>query len=630
VDNLFLRRLAVAALLLGFIGIVTHGRTVENGYVLDAVHTVQLNPDVRPETSLGEILSSPYWDPEVHPGRGLYRPLSVLSFQLTRRFWSEPVVSVDHFLDLVLHVSCSLAVLIFLMQMGAQFGPALTLATLFLLHPIQVEAATSLVGRSDLLATLFALLALSLSLARGISIFWTWTGVFVLFLMSLLAKESAPGLILLLPACFAFRESRLGVERARIVRRASGLTVCMALAAGCYLILRQESLGGLLVKEMPIFDQAISGFFELRWRALAFVSVYAQKLTWPLPLQPDYITGVVPAKGFGLHMRAVIGAALIMASVAWPAWAWIRRRSFTRAHLGILLFWIAVAPVSNLVVQIGSPFAERFLYFPLIFLLLATVDLPFWRAISSRSQMLVPKAWPAWVLAAIVFGLMSADRVPDWRNNRSLFLAAATDCPDNYISQFTYGSILIREGRPEDRARAGQAFVEAARILPDAYTPRVALGVVANLQGDELEARMRFEEAYARVAQVTDSEHQTAALNLSRAYRALGEFQRMESLMVPLSEEHPEWDQLQAELADYWLGQNRIGDALIVFERGLKRNPEEKRIWQHVIWAHLKMGQDQLAAERLASAPPGTLTFLFEAQLKREGLSLPELPEAPR
>lgn len=623
VDKLFFRRLAVAAIALGFIGIVVHGRSVENGYVLDAVHTVQHNPHVRPETSLVETFTSPYWDPVVHPGRGLYRPISVLSFQLTRSIWREPVVSVDHFVDLGLHVLCSVALLVFLVQMGAQFGVAFTLAVLFLLHPIQVEAVASLVGRSDLLATLSALLALSLSLARRIPNPWAWIGVFAFSLISLFSKESTVGLVVLLPICYALRASWLGMERSEIVWRASGLTVSLALSAACYLVLRQISLGGLLVDEMPIFNEEISGFFELRWRALAFVSVYAQKLVWPLPLQPDYITGVVPEGGMGLHFRAVLSSVLIVASVAWPVATWVRRRSFTRTHLGILLFWIAMAPVSNLVIQIGSPFADRFLYFPLVFLLLAAVDLPLWRVLSFGSETQVPKLWIVWVVTALGLGALSSQRIPDWKSNRSLFQAGVTDCPDNYISQFSYGQILITGGRLEDREPGRLALLEAARILPDAYTPRTALGVVANLQGDAVEARMRFEEAWDRVAQVNNHEHETAALNLSRAYLALGDLREVESLMVPLSVEHPEWDRLQAYLADYWMSQDRIADALVVFERGLERRPEEKRIWQYIIWAHLWLGQEQLAAERIAAAPPGTLTYPFKVQLEREGLTLP-------
>lgn len=622
-----LRQLAAAALFLGFLGLMIHGLVVKNGYALDAVHIVQMNPDVKVEASLREIFSSPYWDEEAHPGRGLYRPVPVLSYQLTRRLFDEPVVSIEHAFDLGLHLFCSLLLVVFLMQMGARFGVALTLATFFFVHPVQIETIASLVGRCDLLATLFAFLAICLSLSRRVPALGLWPTLFVLFFLSLLSKESTAGLVVLLPACWVAREMWNGAGLAGIWRHALAQFVCLSLAVVCYLVLRQFALGDLLVSEMPLINDGASGFFDLRWRALAYGSLFVQKLVWALPLQPDYLTGVVPVAGTGLNVRATLTGLAMLASAAWPLWTWIRKGSVNRVQLGIVLFWIAMSPVSNLVVQIGTPFAERFLYFPMFFLLLAAIDLPLWQRAQFGSLGSMPKFWPAWAIGLIVLGVLSAQRIPEWKTNRSLFRAAAMDCPDNYTAQFTYGSILYSEGRPEDFERARTAFTEAARIIPGAYTPRVALAAMAQVAGDFEGARTRFEEAYARVGEVSNQEHEVAALNLSRTYLALKEFEKMESLMVPLSYEHPEWDTLQAELAQYWMQTGRISDALIVFERAAARKPHDPGIARYVIWAHLKLGQVEQARALIDSAPTGTMTSQFEQQLENEGLTLPMLSQ---
>ena len=111
------RQLAIATLLLVVLSVGAFGRVVENGYAFDAVPLVQLNPLVRPDASVAAIFSSPYWSPEIAPGRGLYRPLSVLTFQLTRRLQDDPI-ALDHAIDLGLHALCGLALLVFLAQMG--------------------------------------------------------------------------------------------------------------------------------------------------------------------------------------------------------------------------------------------------------------------------------------------------------------------------------------------------------------------------------------------------------------------------------------------------------------------------------------------------------------------------------
>ena len=615
-----LRQIAVAALLLVVLGVATQGRVVANDYAFDATYTVRDNPLVDPDTRLLEIFSSSYWDSEAFVGRGLYRPLSVMSFQLTRRIWDEPV-AVDHALDLGLHVLCSLALLIFLMQMGARLGIAFTLAALFLLHPVQTEVVASLVGRSDLLATLLALLALNFALAWRVSSPLLGIGLFGLFSLSLLAKESTATLVILLPACWASRAFWRGTARAEITRGALFLALSLTLAIACNLALRQAVLGDLVVRDTAEFGDGATGFFELRWRALAFSSLYAQKLLWPHPLLPDYLTGVVPLAGSGLHLRALSGGVMILAGTIWPIWLWLRNRSWTRVQLGILLFWIAIAPVSNLIIQIGTPFGERFLYFPLIFLLLAAVDLPLWRPLPFANLDMGPRFWPVWAALLLVLGIMSSLRIPDWRDNRSLFQAAVRDCPSNYYSQMAYGGMLLRSGRNVyERELALEAFAAAARITPDAYAPWATLGSVAYAERDFRQAISHFEEARIRAS---EQEGEQAILNLSRSYRALQDFGRTESLLVPAAQEHPEWTELQRELGDFLWARGRIPEALAQFENILTTSPHDQTIWRAVLWAHLRLGQREQALQRLESSPPGTINDEFRRQLAGDGLELP-------
>ena len=86
-----LRDLALASLLFGVLAMATHGRVIDNDYAFDATYTVRDNPPVSADTKLVEIFSSSYWDVEAFVGHGLYRPLSVMSFQPTRRIWDEQV-----------------------------------------------------------------------------------------------------------------------------------------------------------------------------------------------------------------------------------------------------------------------------------------------------------------------------------------------------------------------------------------------------------------------------------------------------------------------------------------------------------------------------------------------------------
>ena len=614
---------AVATLGLGLLVLASEGRVIENGYALDAVHTIEQNPNVRADADPASIFSSPYWDAEAFPGRGLYRPLTLLGFHLTRRIQADPV-ALDHATDLGLHLLCGLALLAFLMRMGGSFGVALVLCAIFLVHPVQTEVVASLVGRSDLLATLLALLALDMSLAGSVPAPALGPALFLLSSLSLLAKESTVGLFVILPACWAARAFWQG-ERStsEILRRAALLAIPLGLAIVGNLVLREAVLGDLLVTDTAKIDEGASGFFASRWRALAFVSLYFQKLVWPHPLLPDYLTGVVPRQGPGLHLRAVTSLLLLSISLAWPVRTLRRSRRLSRAQLGVLLFWIAMAPVSNLVLPIGTPFGERLLYFPMIFLLLASLDLPLWRPVGRGQWGKVPRFWPAWLLLIAALGLASARRIPEWRDNRRLFRAAVRDCPGNYYSQVTWGSLLLHEGRPEDRERARRAFLAATRASPDESAAWTALGRMAIAEGDLEAAREFLEKAHERAE---EDELEIATLNLARTYRALGAFAQFESLLVPAAQAHPEALLLQRELGGYWLERGRDREALRIFEGALANAPRDKALWRQVIRLLLRTGQEQKARERLEASPPGTLNYPFRLQLEREGFVLPGAP----
>ena len=112
-------------------------------------------------------------------------------------------------------------------------------------------------------------------------------------------------------------------------------------------------------------------------------------------------------------------------------------------------------------------------------------------------------------------------------------------------------------------------------------------------------------------------------MNLARTYRRLDQLEELEAFIEPVAAAHPDWSELEAELIDYWRSRGRLDQVLAIHERALERDPADQARWRQVIWAELKLGQDQRAAERLAAAPAGTVTELFKLQLRHDGLSLP-------
>src|SRR4051794_21380689 len=140
--------------------------------LLDDIFTVQNNPDFLPPTMKG-VLS--YW-PVFHAGtvneqHGLYIPLTytywgaIATVAQTKSVGPGSLSPIDlnpylfHAGNIVLHTISGLLVFAILRRLLDAEMPACIGALVFLIHPVQVEAVAWISGAKDLLAGMFALIA---------------------------------------------------------------------------------------------------------------------------------------------------------------------------------------------------------------------------------------------------------------------------------------------------------------------------------------------------------------------------------------------------------------------------------------------------------------------------------------
>ncbi|MEK7767234.1 MAG: DUF1736 domain-containing protein, partial [bacterium] len=146
----------------------------------------------------------------------------------------------------------------------------------------------------------------------------------------------------------------------------------MLAAAGIYFILRRRALGTLEPPAWTEYDN-IAGAAPAIDRILTATAALGRHLgllVWPARLSADYSYHQIPLVTSPAE-PAVGLTALAAAGVA--AYAWRRRRDRPEAGLGLLLFAITYAPVSNFLFPIGTLVAERLLYVPSIGFCLFTV-----------------------------------------------------------------------------------------------------------------------------------------------------------------------------------------------------------------------------------------------------------------
>lgn len=473
-----------AALLLTLLSLVVFGRTVFFDFVYfdDDVYVTH-----NPEVISGLTLHGLRWAfTTVHAG--FWQPLTWLSLMLDAQIFGLNAGGF-HGTNVALHVANTVLLFIVVKALTGAFARSLAVAALFAVHPIHVESVAWVTERRDLLFTTFGLVAVGAylryvrrpSLGAMVFIVLAQTG-------SLMAKQMLVTLPFLLLVLDFWPLGRLATSR----NPRTG----------------QRTLVALVVEKIPLFCLSavfsVAAFWAQRaWGAMSgfdTVSIatrvgnasvayggYLAKSVFPTRLSAIY---VLPDAG---HPWPLIGISLGVLTGISVAILLLRLPPLT---VGWLWFLGTLVPVIG-VVQIGLQFmADRFMYVPLIGLLLAVVwpvaDLfQRWRRGRMAGRML------AAAVTTILLVLASA-RTTVWKDSASLFGAALAVDPKNWLAHYFLGLAQLDKHR---YAEAAEHFYESLRIHPNFRRSRNNLGMALMGLNRPEDAIVQFRLALLRKAE---------------------------------------------------------------------------------------------------------------------------------
>jgi tetratricopeptide (TPR) repeat protein len=253
----------------------------------------------------------------------------------------------------------------------------------------------------------------------------------------------------------------------------------LALATGIATVIIQKRVGavaglGALPLQVRITNAAVE-YVEYLWKTI-----------WPTHLAAFY--------PFRAHSPLlVLAAALLLAAVTVVA-VRLRRR---HPYLLVGWFWyvVTVAPVIGLVQAGEQRMADRFMYIPMIgLLMLVSWGVPDLVAPVRSRTLPLPAA------AAVVVVLCAATaraQVEHWSDSIALWQHATRVTPDSYIAFENLGQALRDRGRLDE---ASASYLEALALAPPrspGYTAVIhnSLGMVLTRQRKTGEALAHFAEA---------------------------------------------------------------------------------------------------------------------------------------
>jgi Flp pilus assembly protein TadD len=405
---------------------------------------------------------------------GNWHPLTWLSLQLDARLW-ELDARGFHLSNLLLHAASAALTFLFLRSATGALGPSAAVALLFAVHPLRTEPVAWIAERKGVLSVFFGMWALWAYVHYTRSPGWgryLFVGVaLALSLMSKPALVTFPFLVLVLDWWPLGR-----VQTARDWRRLALEKVPLfALVVAFSVIAYATQSGGGALADLDLFPVAV----RLKNAVVSYV-MYLLLTGYPINLAILY-----PHPGSGLPLWQVLGSLLVLCLVTAGAIALRTRAPYLLA--GWLWYVGTLVPVIGLVQVGGAGYADRYVYFPHIGLLMAicwgVADL-----LAGRPRL----TYVATATVAVVLAVLSYRQLDTWRDSVALW-KRDMDIVGKYPKGLNnLGEALLSSGRIDEAIVCFREALQRDKEYGQAYAH---LGRAAYKQGRLEEAAREFEQA---------------------------------------------------------------------------------------------------------------------------------------
>jgi protein O-mannosyl-transferase len=421
-----------------------------------------------------------------------WHPLTWISHMAdVQMFYTNP--RGHHAVSVVIHAFNVVLLFFVLRRATGKVMASAVVASLFAVHPLNVECVAWVAERKSLLSMLFLLLTFAAygwyTSQRSIG---RYVVIVVLFSLGLAAKPMIVTLPLLLLLWDYWPLQRLASDSETqtvtffqlVVEKIPLFAVS---AASSFITLYAQRAGGALgnTELLPLSQRVANAIYSY--------CAYLGKGVWPIGLAVFY-----PHPEGSLAAWKIVAAAIFL--VATSALAWRYRKSHRYLLAGWLWYLVAMVPMIG-VIQVGrQAMADRYAYLPFVGLFVVAV----WGGAELFEQLKLSGFAAGAITAAllIVYASIAFLQINYWHSSVTLFSHTLAVTSHNGIAEVNLGTALMEMGRPD---LAQPHFEAAAEFIPQLSTAHYNLGVLEQQQNHTDAARRDYELALQNSSDATET-----------------------------------------------------------------------------------------------------------------------------
>jgi tetratricopeptide (TPR) repeat protein len=495
-----------------------------------------------------------------------WHPLTWLSLMADYELYGLNVAGY-HGTSLFLHILNVIFLFLLLRRMTGKEGRSAVVATLFAVHPLNIESVVWIAERKNLLSTLFWIMTILAYVRYAEKPKWgRYWPVLLLFALGLMAKPilvTLPFVLLLLDYWPLQRFSLFGMDRSgvshdhedrrkfliRLLLEKAPLILVSLLSA--WITFHAARVGGA-VKAISVFP--LVGRIE---NAVISYAMYLVKMVWPADLAIFY-----PYPSVRPFWQVALSILFFAAATGF-----VCLKGRTYRYLITAWFWygITLFPVIG-IVQVGfQSMANRYAYISLIgIFIIVTWGVPdLLKRFSQRWYL------PAVSVAVILaFAVCTKSALPDWKNSEMAFRQALNVTKNNHIAEMGMGNVWLGRG---DLPKARSYYLESLLIKHDYAEAHNNLAIVLMQEGKADEAADQYQEALK-----DKPDYAEAYNNLGVVFAGQGKSREAEEGFRRALELNLDYAGAQSNLAKLLREEGRLEEAVEYFRAALAIDPDNK------------------------------------------------------